>query len=352
MEKMHAAIVYGINDLRLEKIDIPSVPANSFRVKVKSCAICGTDRRIYRKGDYRAAYPVIVGHEIAGVVDALAPGVTTVKNGDRVCVAPGHGCGKCIMCTRGYPNVCTSPYPSLGYKLNGGFSEYMAVPEHIFRLGFVNKIPDSLSYDQASMSEIIACCINAQGNAQVQKGETVLVMGCGPAGIVHAHLSKLAGAEKVIVTQRSRYRLDSAKSLFSDVIDSTIVSSENDLSELLLQETNGHGADVIYVCAPSREAQEQAFTLIANRGRINFFGGLPADDCIVKLNSNDLHYKEFFISGASSSTPEGNRRALDILADRKIDPDKLITHSFALDDIKKGFDILEDRKCIKIVINP
>jgi L-iditol 2-dehydrogenase len=346
---MKAAIVHGINDMRLEDIPIPDVLANSIRVKVKSCAICGTDIRIYRKGDYRAKYPVVPGHEIAGIVEAVAPGVKGIQEGDRVCVAPGHGCGKCRMCRSGYPNVCLFPYPSLGYKVNGGFEEYFAVPENIFRLGFVNKIPDNLTFEQASMSEIIACCINAQNNTPIHEGDMVLIFGCGPAGIIHSQLARLKKASKVMITQRSKKRLELAKTKFP--IYRTIASSEEDLESIVMEETSGEGADVILVCAPSPEAQETAFRLIAPRGRINFFGGLPKGNNIVKLDSNALHYKEFFIGGASSSLPEGNREALDILSEKIIDPDKLITDTFEIDDIIKAFDKAEKKEGIKVGVN-
>ncbi|MCL2463303.1 MAG: alcohol dehydrogenase catalytic domain-containing protein, partial [Defluviitaleaceae bacterium] len=309
-DKMLAARVYGMDDLRVEHCDKPACPEGSILVRVMACSICGTDVRIYRKGDYRAQYPVIIGHEIAGEIAEVAPGVKGYNIGDRVCVAPGHGCGHCRTCQKGYPNVCTNPHPSLGYKLNGGFAEYIAVPEHILRLGFVNKIPDGLSYNQAALSEITACCLNAQANICVQPGDTVLIMGCGPAGIIHAHLSKHFGAGRVIVTQRSSGRLERAKAMFPDVIDRTISSDEEDLNSEIMKETNGDGADVVIVCAPSREAQEKAATLVAPRGRVNFFGGLPKDDCIDKIDANVLHYKEYFISGASSSLPENNREAL------------------------------------------
>jgi L-iditol 2-dehydrogenase len=346
---MKAAVVHQKNDLKLENLKIPEVPDGSIRINVKACAICGTDLRIYRKGDYRASYPIVPGHEIAGVVEAVSDGVECIKEGDPVCVAPGHGCGTCRMCLSGKPNVCTKPFPSLGYKVNGGFEEYCAVPKNIFRLGFVNPIPNELNYIQASMSEIVACCINAQNNVIVKEGDVVLIMGCGPAGIIHSHLAKMNGAAKVLITQRSAARLKMAAEKF-DVIDRTITSTEEDLTKAVMDETNGEGADAIFVCAPSREAQELATELIGPRGRINFFGGLPKDDCIVELNANQLHYKECFISGASSSLPEDNRQALELLASRAIDPDKLITHVFPINDIHKGFDMCEKREGIKVVI--
>jgi len=347
---MRAAVVYGQGDLRVEDVPVPDVPTGSIRVRVMACGLCGTDKRIYRVGDHRASYPVIVGHEIAGVVDAVAPGVTGVKEGDRVCVAPGHGCGACRMCRSGHPNVCTRPFPSLGYRVNGGFAEYLAVPENIFRLGFVNPIPESLTFDQASMSEIVACCLNAQQNAPVHEGDVVLIMGAGPAGIIHSQLARLKGAAKVILTQRSPERLRMASAVFP--VDRTVASLTEDLEAAVMEETAGEGADVIFVCAPSREAQEQATRLVAPRGRINFFGGLPRGDHLVTLDANSLHYREFFISGASSSLPENNREALRLLAERKIDPDRLVTHRFGLEQIHKAFDVVEQRQCIKVVVNP
>jgi L-iditol 2-dehydrogenase len=347
---MKAAVVYGKDDLRLEQLPIPAAPPGSIRVRVVACGVCGTDRRIYRVGDHRAGYPVVIGHEIAGVVDAVAPGVRGVKEGDRVCVAPGHGCGKCRMCRTGHPNVCTRPFPSLGYKVNGGFAEYLAVPENIFRLGFVNPIPEALTFEQASMSEIVACCLNAQRNTPVREGDVVLVLGAGPAGVIHSQLARLNGARRVIVAQRSKERLALAAGRLS--IDRTVAMSEEDLSEVVQAETGGEGADAIFVCAPSREAQELAFDLIGPRGRINFFGGLPRDDRIVRLDANALHYKEFTIGGASSSLPEDNREALRLLAERKIDPDLLITHCFALDDIRLAIETVEDRRCVKVTVNP
>ncbi len=347
---MKAAVVHGIDDLRVEEVTLPAVPEGSIRVKVEACGICGTDKRIYRVGDHRAGYPVITGHEIAGIVEAIGRGANGLAEGDRVCVAPGHGCGKCRMCRSGQPNVCTRPFPSLGYKVNGGFAEYLAVPENIFRLGFVNPIPEGLTFDQAAMSEIVACCLNAQQNTPVREGDFVLIIGCGPAGLIHSVLSRRKGARRIVITQRTTQRLDIARANFP--VDRTIASNEEDLDAAVLDETGGEGADVIFVCAPSREAQETAVRLVAPRGRINLFGGLPKDDHVVHLDANALHYKEFFLGGASSSLPEGNREALRLLAERIIDPDLLISHRFSLDDIVEGFGAVARREAIKVVINP
>ncbi len=352
MKTMKAAVTYGIRDIRYEDYEMPKCPEGSILVKVHACAICGTDKRIYTVGDYRAQYPVIIGHEIAGEVVEVAPGITSVKVGDRVCVAPGHGCGHCRACKSGSPNLCVTPHPSLGFKLNGGFAQYIAVPEHIFRLGFVNKIPENLTYDEASMSEITACCINGHRTSPVAKGDTVLILGAGPAGIIHAILSKLEGAEKVIVAQRSSFRLEQAKELFGDYVDRTVCMTEENLEDVVQKETDGYGVNVVYVCAPSHSAQELAIKVAGPHGKINFFGGLPKTDGIVSFEGNLVHYKELFITGASSSLPETNREALKLLSEHKIDGNKLITHKMSLEKIAEALAIAESRSCIKVVLHP
>jgi L-iditol 2-dehydrogenase len=349
-ETMQAAVVYGPRDLRVEERAVPDAPVGSIRVRVMACGLCGTDRRIYTTGDFRASYPIVVGHEIAGVVDDVAPGVVGARPGDRVCVAPGHGCGECRMCRSGHPNVCTQPLPSLGYRVDGGFAGYIAVPENIYRLGFINAIPEALSFDEAAMSEVVACCLNAQENSPVQEGDVVLVLGAGPAGAIHSQLARLRGARQVILAQRSRARLDLVTARFA--VSRAVSMADEDLRSVVMDETAGEGADVVYVCAPSRAAQELALELAAPRGRINFFGGLPRDDRLASVDANTVHYRELFIAGASSSLPEHNREALRLLASREIDPALLITHRFPLEEIEEAFGVAERREGIKVVVNP
>lgn len=148
----------------------------------------------------------------------------------------------------------------------------------------------------------------------------MLILGAGPAGIIHAHLSRLEGAKRVIISQRSGDRLKRIEERFPGLADMAVSSLECDLEQTVRDACGGRGPDVIFVCAPSLEAQEQALRMIGNRGRVNFFGGLPKDDCVVRLNANDLHYREFFLGGASSSLPETNRQALEPLRTRAIDP--------------------------------
>jgi L-iditol 2-dehydrogenase len=225
----------------------------------------------------------------------------------------------------------------------------MVPPENVVRLGFVNKIPDGVSFDEASMSELLACCLNAQENSPVCEGDVVLIMGAGPAGCMQIELSRIRNASKVLITQRSADRLEMASRFHPDRV---IASSSENLKEAVMQETNGLGADVVFVCAPSKEAQEEAMSLVAPRGRINFFGGLPKDACQIGINANETHYKEFFIGGASSSLARQNKEALDLIAAGKVSAEKYITHRFPLERIVEAFETVESRKAIKAVVNP
>ena len=346
---MKAVLVKEKNVMAVEQIPVPEVIAGSMLVRVEACAICGSDVRIFRRGDSRAKYPVVIGHEIAGVIEKLDKNVTGFAEGDRVCVAPGIACGECVYCRKGHSNVCINPCPPIGYASNGGFAEYMVPPINVVQCGFVNKIPDGLSFDEASMSELLACCLNAQENTRVCEGDTVLIIGAGPAGCMHIRLSQLKGAGKVIITQRSRERLDMANRFDPDRI---IASSEQDLQQAVMEETEGLGANVIFVCAPSKDAQQQALKLLAPHGKVNFFGGLPKNNCSITIDANMIHYKELFISGASSSLARQNRQALDLLAAGKISAEKYITHRFKLSEIVKAFETVESRVAIKVVINP
>ena len=346
---MKAAVVKEKNVMTVEDIPIPDVPADSMLVRVRACAICGSDVRIFRRGDARAKYPVVIGHEIAGVVEKLGANVKGFKEGEAVCVAPGHGCGECIYCKTGHSNVCVNPRPSIGYASNGGFAEYMVPPANVVRLGFVNRIPDGLSFDEASMSELLACCLNAQENTPVRDGDTVLIMGAGPAGCMQIALSRWKGAKKIIITQRSRGRLELARRFAPDRL---VASREEDLAKAVFEETDGLGADAIFVCAPSKEAQEQALSVLAPRGRVNFFGGLPKDNRHITIDANAIHYQEFFIGGASSSLARQNREALDLIAAGKIEAEKYITHRFGLGQIAQAFETVESRTAVKVVVNP
>lgn len=346
---MKAVVVEELGKMVVKEVPEPKLLPQSLRVRVEACAICGSDLRIFKKGDKRASLPQIIGHEIAGVVEEMGDRLDGYSVGDRVTIAPGHGCGECKYCRNGMGNVCINPHPSIGYASSGGFAQYIVPPVNVVANGFVNQIPDNLSFDEASMAELLACCINGQERAEVHEGDTVLIMGAGPAGCMHIQLARARGASKVMITQRSKPRLELAQRFGPEV---TICGAEEDVVERVKAETDGLGADVIIVAAPSREAQEQAFQMIAPRGRVNFFGGLPAGENMITIDANLIHYIECFATGASSSLGRQNREALQLISEGKVKAADYITHVFGLDDILQGFAVVERKEGIKVVIKP
>jgi L-iditol 2-dehydrogenase len=347
---MKAAVVEALGVISLKDVPDPELIEGSLRIRVEACAICGSDIRIFRKGDPRATLPRIIGHEIAGVVEAIGGGTAGFTVGDRVTVAPGHGCGACRWCRAGMGNVCVDPRPSVGYASSGGFAEFIVPPVNVVANGFVNHIPEGVSFEHASMAELLACCINGQERAAVGSGDTVLVLGAGPAGCMHVELSRARGAKKVLLSQRSSARLDRAAERFHP--DAAFAGEGPALAEWVLAETGGFGADVVIVAAPSAKAQEAAIPLCAPRGRINFFGGLPKDDRHITIDANVIHYKEIALTGASSSLGRQNREALDLIARGLVHADRYITHRFPLERAAEAFAVVEARQAIKAVVMP
>jgi L-iditol 2-dehydrogenase len=270
--------------------------------------------------------------------------------GDRVTVAPGHGCGKCKYCLNGMGNVCINPQPSMGYASSGGFAQYIVPPVNVVENGFVNIIPDNVTFEEASMAELLACCINGQERAGVRQGDMLLIIGAGPAGCMHIELARARGASKVILTQRSMPRLLLAKEKFKPDV---IVSGEGqEVIKRVKEETDGLGADVVIVAAPSPQAQEAAFSMVAPRGRVNFFGGLPKDNKMITIDANIIHYTECSVTGASSSLGRQNREALGLISQGLINAKKYITHRFSIDQVLMAFTTVENEEAIKAVIFP
>lgn len=347
---MKAAVIEQLGVISVQEVSEPELLSESMLIRVEACAICGSDIRIFRKGDPRATFPRIVGHEIAGVVEKVGNKIKKFNIGDRVTVAPGHGCGKCKYCLNGMGNVCINPRPSVGYASSGGFAQYIVPPVNVVENGFVNIIPANISFEEASMAELLACCINGQERAEAGQGDTVVIIGAGPAGCMHVGLAKAREAMKVILVERLMPRLLLAKEKFKpDVI---ISGEDKEVIIRVKEETGGLGADVIIVAAPSPQAQEAALSMISPIGRVVFFGGLPKDNKMITIDANIIHYTECSITGASSSLGRQNREALDLISQGLINAKEYITHRFPLDQIVMAFDAVENKEAIKVVIFP
>ena len=346
---MKAALYSGPKDLKIVEVETPKPKTGEILIRVHACATCGTDAKIYNHGHPRLQPPQIIGHEIAGEIVELGSEVTGHKIGDRVQVIAAIPCGNCWSWKDGKIQICTNQL-SMGYQFAGGFAEYMIIPNEVVRVNGVNPIPENLSYDEAAAAEPMACALNAQELINVGPGDVVLVMGAGPIGCMHVRLARALGAVHVTLADINSHRLK----LSADAVkpDAVIDMSKVDIEEAVKTSIPEPGPNVIITAAPAGIAQEQAVRMIRPGGRISFFGGLPKDKPMVNIDSNLVHYKELILAGANGSTPEHNRRALELMASGKVNVSDLLTHRVSLDEVEKAIDLVLGGDAIKVVVKP
>ncbi|WP_438313802.1 zinc-dependent dehydrogenase [Candidatus Caldatribacterium sp. SIUC1] len=349
---MRAAVFYGPGDLRIEDRPVPLIGKGDVLVKVEACAICGTDVRIFHFGHRAITGPQVLGHEISGVIAEKGEAVEGYEVGERVVVDPIVSCGQCFFCQRGLTNLCRvfkERTEAFGYYYPGGFAEYVLVPEKAVRRGNLVKFPESLSFEEAAISEPMACALNGQLLSRVGLGDRVLVIGAGPVGCMHVALAKVFGATRVFVAEIQEARLSEAKRFGADRL---INPAKENLREVVLAETQGIGPDVVIVAASSRKAQEEAVELAAPRGRVNFFGGLPKDDRMVQVDGNTVHYKELFIHGTSGATTAHIRTCLDLMSAGRIDGKAYISKVIALQELPEMLREIQKGPYLKVVVKP
>ena len=346
---MKAAVLKGIENLEMEDISRPTPSPQEILIKVKACSICGTDIRVYHHGHKHMRFPRITGHELSGEIVEIGKRVEGHKLGEKVAIAPAIPCGRCHYCRRGMQSMCIN-LTAIGYHYDGGFAEFMVVPEDAVRNGCVNTIPSELSFEEAALAEPLACAINGQQLSHIDLGNTVVVVGAGPLGCIHLQLAKAKGASRTILVELSRERIDFAKKFaFPDIVINP--SSENAIQRIK-EETEGRGADRIIVSCPSGKAQEESLSMVAPRGIINFFGGLPLDNPFIKFNSNLIHYGEFYVVGTHGSAPYHNELALSLISQEKVRIKELVTHRLPLERLEEGLALAESKKGMKVLINP
>ena len=238
---------------------------------------------------------------------------------------------------------------AIGYHYDGGFAEYMVVPPRAVRNDCVTILPENVSFEEASLTEPLASVLNCQEISNVNLGDTVVIVGGGPLGCLHAWVARAHGVAKVIMTELSSERLELSRISEADVYINT---SREDSVKRVLEETGGRGADVVIAACSSGRAQEQALEMVCAHGRINFFGSLPKGKSIINFDSNLVHYKECFVSGTHGSAPRYNKLSLELISKGIIRIRNLITHRLPLVEFLKGITIVEQGKGLKVVIFP
>ncbi|MBD3306896.1 alcohol dehydrogenase catalytic domain-containing protein [candidate division KSB3 bacterium] len=345
---MQAVVYHAPQDLRVETIPIPPCGTDEIRVKVDACAVCGSDLKAYKHGNPRITPPLVLGHEFTGLIDTVGANVQGFAPGERVVMAVVVSCGTCDYCRRGWPNICAD-LSVMGFGYPGGMAEYVILPPRAVHNGHVIKVPQSMQPAHAALAEPVGCVVNAMENCGIQVGDTVVVVGAGPMGIINACVAREFGAQKIILAEISDTRLQKAAQFeFHRVVN----PAQEDLRQIVLDETDGLGADVVIVAAPAASPQEEALNLVRKRGAACLFASLPVGQNMLSLDSRKIHYGELRVVGTSDTTPKQVAQAVEMLAQQRIPAEKLATHLLPLDGIFTAFDLMQRGEALRVVLQP
>lgn len=353
---MKAAQFIGKPLFEINEIEDPRCPNDGLLVRVHAGAICGTDLKIMKCQDVKIEkgkvtsmdIPRITCHELSGVIEQIGSKAEGFKCGDKVVVAPTIPCLNCAMCEKGYYEMCMN-VQVIGYHRDGGFAELLKVDGDVLAAGCVFKVPDNMSLDAAALTEPLSCAVNCLELSPVSKGDSVLVMGAGPLGLMMADLARHLGAEKVFLAGVGTEQLEKAKGFN---IDATIAQSNQDIEEEINKLTDGLGVDLVVTACPAPEAQQVAMKVVAKKGKVNFFGGLPRDKSIVELDTNLIHYKEITVVGTHGSAPRHVAKAMELQTEGKMDLGKYIETTFPLEEINDALKVAQGKGRLKIIIKP
>ena len=341
---------YAPEDVRLEEMPVLDPGPGELLLRVRSCATCGTDVKIYFHGHRNLKPPRVIGHEIAGEVAALGDGIEEFSIGDRVQVIAAVPCGDCRECQLGRQNVCAN-LTAIGYDYDGGYAEYLIVPELVLRVGGVNPMPADLAFEQAAMTEPLACVLNGQELARVGDGDDVVIIGAGPIGCLHARLARTRGASRITLVERNAERLELAAARVTP--DEAVLAEDGvDAVAAVRALSDGRGADAVIVAAPTEAAHQAGMEMAANRGRISLFGSLPKDTPRISVDANEIHYRELTIVGAANSTPAQNAEALAMIAGGQVPVADLISDTLPLEGLPDAIMSVRSGRGMKYVIAP
>ena len=349
---MTAAVLYGINDIRVEQVPVPKPISQEVLIRVNACAICGTDPKVISKGcegmpPYGSFIP---GHEYSGEIVALGPGVKDFKIGDRIAIESHKGCGYCMNCKSGKYTICLNyGKPETGHRhygltTNGGFAQFV-----VNDVSTLYKISDNVSYEEAALVTTAATVHYAIDNiGRFLGGEKVAVVGPGPIGLMAVQLSRALGAGKVYLIGTRESRLSIGRDLGADL---TININEEDPLEIIHKVTDGLGVELVFECSGSPRAVELAYEMVMRGGRLSFIGS--------SYENPTPNHRKFVVDDLRAAGVRGEgfgsiRRSLALFEMGKIQAKPLITHHFPLTEINEGLDTYIQRKggAIKIIIQP
>jgi L-iditol 2-dehydrogenase len=336
---MRALVFHGVQDLRREELPLPEPRDGEVRLRPLAAGICGTDAHILR-GEFPAPAPVVLGHEVAGVVDAVGPGVSHVREGDLATVQPNTFCGLCRYCRTGREQLCTA-MRAFGVHMNGGFAQAM-----VSTAGTVHRLPAATDPRIGCLTEPLACAVHGMDRLAIRSGSTVLILGAGLVGLMLARLARLAGAGFVATSEPDKERRADALAFGADL---ALDPNDAGWRDALMKATGGEGFDNVIDAACAGSTFEHAISLAARGGRILVFGVAPPD-AATAVRPYDIFSRELTILG-SLINPSTHDRAICLLPQMGLE--KLRIKTFSLDRFREAFDAqARGRDATKIVILP
>ncbi len=339
---MKASVFYGKHDLRVLETETPKPRYGEVVIRVKACGICGTDIHIFEGDEGCAPTPTgtVLGHEFAGVVTEIGDGVTDIKIGDRVCVDPNKLCNECYYCKSGIGHFCENMI-GIGTTVNGGFAEYCVVPQ-----SQIYKVSAGTTFEQAAMTEPVACCLHGIDMCDISVGDTVLVMGGGMIGLIMLQLAKLKGAAKLIISEPVAEKREHAKVLGADICIDPI---NEDIAKVLAE--NGiERINTVIECVGRPDTMEQAIALAGKKSIVMFFG-LTKPNEEIRLKPFEIFKKEIVIK-SSFINPYTQKRALDLIASGKIDVSSMIYKKISLEELSEVLSDKALRAQGKFIVTP
>jgi L-iditol 2-dehydrogenase len=334
---------YSNKDVRLEEMLTPQIGPGEVLMRVEASGICGTDLLEW----YRLhKAPLVLGHEVAGVVAAVGKGVEKYKEGDRICAAHHVPCNTCRYCLSGHHTVCDTLRQTNFDP--GGFAEYVRLPRINVDQG-VFPLPDGVSFEEATFVEPLACVLRGQRLAHLQSGRTVLVIGSGVAGLLHMQLARDLGADYIIATDIVDYRLEAARKFGANVA----IHAEQYTPAHLRQAIGGRLADLVIICSGSASAINQALESVERGGTVLFFAPTQPD-ISSPVSVNDLFWRnEITLTSSYGGSPHDYAAALKLIEAGKIRVREMITHRLGLAEASLGFQLVARAyDSLKVIIEP
>ena len=340
---MKAAVVHGVNDIRIEEYPTPQAGPGEVVVRTRIAGICATDIKTLLGQGIPKDLPTILGHEVVGEIAEIGEGVTGFSQGERVAVYPIAVCGQCRYCLQGRHNLCEAEF-GLGHGIEGGFAEYVRLPREIVENNGVVKLADDFSYEDAVFAEPLSCTLAAAHACRLKKDDTVLVIGAGPMGLMHLKTARSFGC-RVLIADLLEKRLALAAQMGAD----TCIHSEvENLQERVMALTDNRGADAVIISLGIPSVIEESLQLTAKGGVCNIFGGPPP--CEIKLDPRWLHYLEITLTGTFASTPALFKESLDRIQDKSIIVSDLLSHSFTLDSFLDAVEKAKNQEMVRGIV--